>query len=55
MSPTFICRIVSGEPAILEPGKCAEIGWFGVDEIPVDLTRITRENLAHYRARIGRP
>jgi len=52
VSPTFICFIVSGEPAIREPGKCAEIGWFRLDEMPDDLTLITRENLAHYRQRI---
>ena len=51
ISPTFICRIVSEAPVIREPGKCAEIGWFGLDEVPVDLTIITRANLAHYRQR----
>ena len=33
VSPTFLCRIISGYPAILETGKCTEIGWFDVDEI----------------------
>jgi mutator protein MutT len=49
VSPTFICRVTSGEPHIREPGKCAEIGWFYLHEIPADLTRVTRLNLAHYR------
>src|SRR5512143_544072 len=31
VSPTFICRINSGQPAIREPGKCAAIGWFAPD------------------------
>jgi len=52
VSPTFICRITSGEPVIREPGKCVEIAWLGPDEMPGDLTRISRENLAHYRARL---
>ena len=52
VSPTFICRLTSGEPVIREPDKCAEIGWFAPDEMPGDLTRISRENLAHYRARL---
>src|SRR5512138_1697711 len=34
VSPSFICRIVSGEPAIREPGKCAAIGWFAPDDAP---------------------
>ena len=52
VSPTFICAIRSGEPVIREPGKCTEIGWFHPDEMPHDLTQITRENLTHYRERI---
>ena len=51
VSPTFVCRVTAGEPAILEPGKCAAIGWFAPDDVPQDLTVITRENLRHYRER----
>jgi len=49
VSPTYICTIKSGQPVIREPGKCTEIGWFHPDEMPDDLTQITRVNLAHYR------
>jgi len=49
VSPTFICRILSGEPRILEPGKCSAIGWFGLGEMPGGLTRITKHNLESYR------
>ncbi len=48
VSPTYICRIISGEPSILEPGKCSEIGWFSKEEMPADLTQITRVNAQHY-------
>jgi ADP-ribose pyrophosphatase YjhB (NUDIX family) len=48
VSPTFICAITSGEPRIKEPEKCAEIGWFLPDEVPQELTQITRQNLTHY-------
>ncbi len=48
VSPTFLCRIAAGEPHILEPEKCAGIGWFAVDAVPPDLTQITRLNLEHY-------
>ena len=51
VSPTYLCRIRSGEPRILEPNKCSAIGWFLPGEIPQDLTVITRQNLAHYLAR----
>jgi len=51
VSPTFICTIAAGAPSIREPEKCTEIGWFYPDEMPDDLTVITRENLIHYRRR----
>ncbi|MCL4559244.1 MAG: NUDIX domain-containing protein [Chloroflexi bacterium] len=48
VSPTYICSLVSGEPRILEPGKCTEIGWFAPDQAPTGLTQITGINLEHY-------
>jgi len=51
VSPTYLCRIRSGVPRILEPEKCAEIGWFRLEDIPVQLTQITRYNLDHYMKR----
>jgi ADP-ribose pyrophosphatase len=49
VSPTYICKIKSGSPTILEPEKCSEIGWFGIHEFPENLTQITRQNLEHYQ------
>jgi len=54
VSPTFICRIVAGEPVIREPDKCAAIGWFPRHAPPTPLTQITRENLEHYQASYDR-
>lgn len=48
VSPSYLCTIEAGWPAIREAGKCAEIGWFYPQEVPDDLTQITRVNLAHY-------
>jgi 8-oxo-dGTP diphosphatase len=48
VSPTFICAIVSGEPRICEPGKCSEIAWFTPDQMPEELTLVTRINLGNY-------
>lgn len=53
VSPTFICKIVSGEPAIREPEKCTEIGWFLPSQVPADLTLGTRQNLEHYKRYLG--
>ena len=52
VSPTFICRIICGTPTILEPGKSSQIGWFNPNQLPNDLTVISRENLAHYLKKI---
>jgi mutator protein MutT len=51
LSPSYVCRIVSGDPTIREPDRCSEIGWFTLDELPEDLTEITRANLRNYQAR----
>ena len=50
VSPTFICRVKSGTPRIREPHKCDEIGWFTLDQIPVDqLTIASRKSLESLR------
>ncbi len=49
VSPTFICKIVSGTPTIQESQKCTAINWFAPDAVPDNLTQISRENLGHYR------
>jgi mutator protein MutT len=53
VSPAYVCSLVAGQPYIREPEKCTEIGWFGVDEVPDELTQITRLNLEHYRQLIA--
>jgi 8-oxo-dGTP diphosphatase len=49
VSPSYLCRITAGQPEILEPGKCSEIGWFFPDQVPPDLTLISRENLGNFQ------
>lgn len=53
VSPTYLCRITSGEPRIMEPDKCSDIGWFDVDTVPEQLSQISRVNLANYRELLG--
>lgn len=50
ISPTYICHILQGEPRIVEPEKCASIGWFPPDSVPAPLSVISQINLDHYRA-----
>ena len=54
VSPSFLCTITAGEPIIQEPEKCAEIGWFDLEQLPANLTQVTRENLRHYREQLRR-
>ncbi len=53
VSPTYLCKITAGAPRILEPEKCAQIGWFDPLHVPDTLTIITRQNLAHYLKRLN--
>ncbi|NTV36774.1 MAG: NUDIX domain-containing protein [Anaerolineaceae bacterium] len=55
VSPTYLCELTAGEPEILEPGKCSQIGWFMPDEVPGNLTQITRYNLDNFKQRIIHP
>ena len=48
VSPTYLCRLRSGSPRILEPGKCSDIGWFSIEEIPTPLSMISAKNLENY-------
>jgi 8-oxo-dGTP diphosphatase len=54
VSPSYLCRILTGDPVIREPGKCSAIGWFEPQHAPANLTMITRQNLDHYLASIAR-
>lgn len=49
VSPTYIARIISGEPKIMEPEKCDEFKWITVSEIEnEDLSIITRADYETY-------
>ena len=48
VSPTYIARIVSGEPKIMEPGKCSAIGWFALDDLPAPLSIISTHDAKLY-------
>jgi mutator protein MutT len=54
ISPTYICKIISGKPNIQEPEKCTEIGWFQINQIPNELTKVTRINIEHYLQMINK-
>ncbi len=52
VSPTYICKIISGEPKILEPDKCDQIGWFSLkDAAKLPLSIVTKQDLAVLKTR----
>jgi 8-oxo-dGTP diphosphatase len=51
VSPTYLGKLVSGEPAIQEPEKCSAIGWFDPHAPPGELTMISQVNLKNFLAR----
>lgn len=55
VSPSFLCRVAGGEAVIREPGKCSAIGWFAPEDIPAELTAVTRENLKNFLERARKP
>lgn len=48
VAPVFLCRIVSGEPKILEPEKHADIGWFPLGKLPGNLSKKTALDVGAY-------
>ena len=46
VSPTYLCKIISGEPEIMEPKKCDSIGWFTLEEAAkLPLSIVTVEDI----------
>ncbi|MEO8581365.1 MAG: NUDIX domain-containing protein [Patescibacteria group bacterium] len=47
VSPTFFCRIIQGEPRVMEPEKCERIGWFTIEEASqLPLSIVTLQDIA---------
>lgn len=45
VSPTYICKIVTGKPKIVEPEKCDAIGWYSRNEaVNLPLSIITKHD-----------
>jgi len=52
VSPTYLAMHISGDPCIMEPGKCTAIGWFTLDSLPAPLSAITQMNVATLREKM---
>jgi 8-oxo-dGTP diphosphatase len=50
VSPSYLARIVEGKVCNREPEKAEEVRWFGLDELPANLTMTARNAIAAYRS-----
>lgn len=50
LAVSYIADLKSGTPKIMEPHKCAEIGWFNIKKLPKKTTQTTREPIKNYLA-----
>lgn len=52
VSPTYICKIIKGEPKLLEPEKCDRIGWFSLEDAEkLPLSIVTKQDIAILKKR----
>ncbi len=49
VSPSYLCKIVKGEPRIMEPTKHLDMKWFSLDNLPEKITITTQEAISNYR------
>ena len=54
VTTTFLCKIKSGEPKILEPHKHESLKWFKFDEMPANLSVASTNSLKAYREKYGK-
>lgn len=47
VAPTFLAKIKTGIPRIVEPDKCEAIGWFTIDEVEqMNLSIVSKHDLS---------
>lgn len=52
ISPTFFCRIVTGLPKVMEPGKCDALAWKTVSEAAaLPLSKVTQHDITQLQRR----
>ena len=49
VSPSYLCRIVKGEPRIMEPTKHLDMQWFSLNQLPEKLTITTQFAIQKYQ------
>ena len=49
VATSYLCKIKSREPKIMEPDKASDMRWFSLDNLPDKLTITTKKALQDYR------
>ena len=49
VSPSYLCKIVSGKPRIMEPTKHLDMKWFSLDSLPEKITITTKDAIKNYK------
>ena len=52
VATSFLCKIKSGVPKIMEPDKASDLRWFDLDKLPEKLTITTKKALRDYNKNI---
>ena len=53
ITTTFLCRIKSGEPKVMESHKHDDVKWFKMDELPENLSIASQNSLKGYKEKYG--
>lgn len=48
VSPSYLCKIKSGEPQILEPTIHLDMQWFALNNLPENITITTKDAIKKY-------
>ena len=46
---SYLCKIESGIPKIMEPDKASDMKWFNLNDLPEKLTITTKKALENYK------
>ena len=52
VATSFLCKIKSGVPKIMEPDKASDLRWFDLDKLPEKLTITKKKALREYNKNI---
>jgi ADP-ribose pyrophosphatase YjhB (NUDIX family) len=54
VSPAYLGRVLGGEARNCEPQKTREVRWFGLQDLPSNLTMTARNAIRAYNQRCSR-